>query len=555
MESFEKGIKLHNLRQVLHVETNIVDNPIEDLEKSASGIYKNNAENRKHGRVGERYGNMVNGGSTQNMESNDKDIADTFQKFIKKFAKDSPWIGAWGSQKNYLIIPFNAQDDNIRKQTIQELQTNKILNEHLAGIDSVEGKIGFHPEKLGKFYKDLKAKWDKMDTGPDNGATAHLMRKAAEATLLKALEAGLISKEVFEKARAGTYKPNAENQKKGVAGQKYGQAAQPDQPGAGQQPKITEADLVEHAKLASEQALSNAIKTSPDPIVRQVAHKELQRRLQEEKPSGKDEFPSRDFVTGQGGKQAADAEAKKKQQAEEHMQKYAQMKAGHKKELSEHDQKLKEAAKNQHAEGKELSALHTKEFSDLTKKQGKNPSGSEYRKMAERHKKEFQEHLNKHNDIQKKLMQEKDQLHEKHTQESDKFFGIVGKKPAEKKTTDNQKSEANQPDPAKLKKIVNEIGSDMDGAAKKYFKGAKAYGGCVYIMYKTLKDIGAGTEPNEAFSEACDDENFHGDRPDIKADRDLVQRVLKQVAGVAVSYRDDAKAKPIEKSIIGLHYF
>lgn len=66
MEQFEKAIKEYNLRQKLNIETGF-DEPVE-IVKSRSGIYRPTKENLKQGRAGERYGNMINGGSTQDLE-------------------------------------------------------------------------------------------------------------------------------------------------------------------------------------------------------------------------------------------------------------------------------------------------------------------------------------------------------------------------------------------------------------------------------------------------------------------------------------------------------
>ena len=48
--------------------------------------------------------------------------------------------------------------------------------------------------------------------------------------------------------------------------------------------KLSNKELNEAAKNASETALNNAIKQSGDPLVRETAHKELKRREEEEKP-------------------------------------------------------------------------------------------------------------------------------------------------------------------------------------------------------------------------------------------------------------------------------
>jgi len=246
MEDFEKSIKEHNLKQMLKVETEFDTSIESELEKARSGIYKPSKENLKQGRAGERYGNMINGGSEQNLDKDHEEKI--FQLAAKVYDK------------------LDYKDLGNERKIASALKDLKHVN-NLLVVRMVKRKI--------------KEIIDKDTAG----------KKAVEDTL--------------ENARAGIYAPTGENKKKGVVGQKYG-SKKPEEPGkgnqpAGEEPKLSEEQLKEHATQSSEQALTNAIKQSPDPVVRQVAHAELQRRAAEEKPQSdkdKDVFPKKDVQEG-----------------------------------------------------------------------------------------------------------------------------------------------------------------------------------------------------------------------------------------------------------------
>ena len=104
----------------------------------------------------------------------------------------------------------------------------------------------------------------------------------------------------LEKARSGVYANNAQNKKQARVGERYGAAVHGGQThGVEEEGKLSKDDLKEHAKNASEQALANAIKTSPDPTVRQVAHAEMKRRQSEEKSGAGDSFPGKSSDEGE----------------------------------------------------------------------------------------------------------------------------------------------------------------------------------------------------------------------------------------------------------------
>ena len=61
-----------------------------------------------------------------------------------------------------------------------------------------------------------------------------------------------------------------------------------------------------------------------------------------------------------------------------------------------------------------------------------------------------------------------------------------------------------------------------------------ADGGYDYVIRKTLDGIKAGKKPQQAFLDAAEDENFHGDREDIRADREKMVAILKEKHGIDV---------------------
>jgi hypothetical protein len=236
----------------------------DEFEKSRSGIYKPTKENLKHGRAGERFGNMVNGGSTQDLES--------------------------GKGKNKFKV-----GDKIKVEKHAGMFES-------AKVTGVRGDMVSYTTSSGDFGN---VKYD-----------SNTIQKSINSeleTIYKAFEDGILSKDVFEKGKKGQIgetrtwhgvqmKKVSESgdSKKDWQPIKQGEGkSSADKPAEGGEGKMSEEALSEHAKQSSEQALTNAIKSSPDPTVRQVAHTELQRRKKEESPSdGKGEFPSKEFMGG-----------------------------------------------------------------------------------------------------------------------------------------------------------------------------------------------------------------------------------------------------------------
>jgi hypothetical protein len=205
------------------------------------------------------------------------------------------------------------------------------------------------------------------------------------------------------------------------------------------EPKMpSEDELKEHAKNSSETALSNAVKQSNNPTVRQVAQAEIKRRLSEEKPQDdkeKDVFPSKEVTNGGG----------KKDEKKPEKVKFAEKPATN----------LKSENKDSEKESKDLQEKHKKEIADFQDKQKKSNETAKKNmsNLIEKHRKEakklidsisedfdskdmakqYKEMENKHNKEQDDLMASYDKmlndnadeftkLTEKHNKEKDSAF-------------------------------------------------------------------------------------------------------------------------------------
>jgi hypothetical protein len=386
MESFEKAIKEHNLRQQLNVETNW-NEPVE-IVKARSGIYKPTKENLKQGRAGERYGNMINGGSGQIMEEGAfkkeekyslknlttslKDIKfPDIQSHNSKLSKGSiisfarrgkdVKIKVLGVEKTeyagnrYSVEILSSNSGEYEKGKKYTLSASDMKHRSAGGGDSIAsftenvnkkinplgfsavndgGSLSIYPRistpggrknagtAVGQITSDGFKPWSFAQQSI-NFAKQYLKEKSIES-IYKAFDNDLLSKDVFEKAgkaQIGETRTwngvqmkkvsSTGNSKQDWQPVKQGEQKQGEQSGGREEGELSEEDLKEHAKQSSEQALSNAIKSSPDPTIRQVAHAELQRRSKEEKPGdSKGEFPSKEFMGD--GEQKKEVKEKKK---------------------------------------------------------------------------------------------------------------------------------------------------------------------------------------------------------------------------------------------------
>ena len=88
---------------------------------------------------------------------------------------------------------------------------------------------------------------------------------------------------------------------------------------------------------------------------------------------------------------------------------------------------------------------------------------------------------------------------------------------------------------AYLKEVMDTIADDYD-AAGHYFFGTKPVGGGTNVIYKTIEGIVEGKDVQAAFFDACEDENFYGDRQDIVEYRKLITDVLRDEFGLRVDH-------------------
>jgi len=75
-------------------------------------------------------------------------------------------------------------------------------------------------------------------------------------------------------------------------------------------------------------------------------------------------------------------------------------------------------------------------------------------------------------------------------------------------------------------KGIEEINANMDATSFKYF-GDKDYSGMTYVLYYTLKKMLKGQSPQDAFYNACIDQNFHGNKDYVKEPRKEIAKVLR----------------------------
>jgi hypothetical protein len=84
-------------------------------------------------------------------------------------------------------------------------------------------------------------------------------------------------------------------------------------------------------------------------------------------------------------------------------------------------------------------------------------------------------------------------------------------------------------------KFVDETWGNITKISENFF-GDKNHIGQSYIIYKFFKKIKVGQDPQRAFYDACESENYYGDRPDIVQDRKEVSDVLKEHFNIEVDW-------------------
>ena len=222
----------------------------EEIEKARSGVYADTAENRKKGRVGQKYGE----------EKKQKDIKLSVDE--KSYVRDS--INKFRRRNG------GAYPDKEYKELLSDLRK----------------------KFSGKKRQPLLNYLEKLE---------HIAGSEGKCLMLMNIQNRLKKAEDndIEKARHGVYTDTAENRAKQRVGQEYGQAAQPQESGEKRQPKGGEeggGDIKSYASNASDEALKRAAADkNAKPEVREAAKNELANRSKDsesktvEKPAAKKE--------------------------------------------------------------------------------------------------------------------------------------------------------------------------------------------------------------------------------------------------------------------------
>lgn len=231
---------------------------------------------------------------------------------IKDFEKDI---------EKYLPEDYDLYDivDKAEDNDIEKSKYNTILGDY---GDEVIEKLKIALSKDKKYEEKLKKLKERRD--PDNienwneKAEFINLNKAFEENFINETQYSILLEKAWKKQQIGTVVTHKDGKKyrkvsetgnkdqdwKLVSKDKTG-TAKPESNGnseAKQQESVdnkpSKKELQESAKNTSETALTNAVKQSPDPEVRQTAHEELQRREEEEK--SKEEKDKNKFIKNKG---------------------------------------------------------------------------------------------------------------------------------------------------------------------------------------------------------------------------------------------------------------
>ena len=335
METWEKELRLHNLQKSIDVDLNF-DTPVEIVKAEFSTEQREKLADKKEALPDGSY-----------PIRNASDLKNAIQAYGR--AKDKAKAKAW------------------IKRRAKEL-----------------GKEGSLPEEWNTEAKVEKALEDELEKAGPNIITGYAGKRAQIGEVRN--WHGVSMKKVSNTGNSHTdWQPVKQSE------QKTGK----EKPAGQEEGQLSEDELKEHAKNASEQALSNAIKTSPDPTVRQVAHAEMKRRQTEEKSGAGDSFP---------GKPSGEGEKKEGKKEWTDTKTYKRDIAGTDKfenpELYEKEQK-------------KLHGKHKEEIANFIKRVDKNDAELDKVPAKER----TQEHYDKHHKEFHKLAKEQKNIVERHHQE------------------------------------------------------------------------------------------------------------------------------------------
>lgn len=286
---------------------------LSDIVKARSGVYQNTHENRKLGRVGQRYGGKKESEKKETKETNfsysnkdfllampeddGKDIESTINEFVSNITGDKS--DRVGSQYYRTGKKIEGKDVVIRVSNHSHSERNVLESEYLVSIVVDEDESSH--SRVEDDYSELVVSERNMDDALeaiqdffDKVEAGH--KKTVSKSLTDLFFQGVISKDVLEKARSGVYADNAKNRRLKRVGQKYGAAGNNDAPDADKGKKQEDSSekpkgdksVDEYAKETSETALQEAAKGGNEEL-RLAAKKELERREKEESVSDQPE--------------------------------------------------------------------------------------------------------------------------------------------------------------------------------------------------------------------------------------------------------------------------
>src|SRR5690554_4709302 len=222
---------------------------LSDIVKARSGVYQNTHENRKLGRVGQRYGGKKETEKKEDKETNfsysnkdfllampeddGKDIESTINEFVSNITGDKS--DRVGSQYYRTGKKIEGKDVVIRVSEHSHSERNVLGSEYLVSIVVDEDESSH--SRVEDDYSELVVSERNMDDALeaiqeffDKVEAGH--KKTVSKTLTDLFFQEVISKDVLEKARSGVYADNAKNRRLKRVGQKYGAAGNNDAPDA-----------------------------------------------------------------------------------------------------------------------------------------------------------------------------------------------------------------------------------------------------------------------------------------------------------------------------------
>jgi len=212
MNNWEKDLKEHELRKSLAIET--------QLSEPFEGIIKAEFSTGQREKLAKKDQALPDGSYPIRNVSDLKNAIHAFGR-----AKDKPRVKAWIKRRakelgEESLIPEDWQENAKKDEESEKALSKGCGSTKEEKTEKIMHKFKEGTLKSGKSKKKVKNR--KQAIAIMMSETGQSKNKALEDTLRKALDAELISQEVFVKARSGIYKPTKRNIKQGRAGERYG---------------------------------------------------------------------------------------------------------------------------------------------------------------------------------------------------------------------------------------------------------------------------------------------------------------------------------------------